>query len=71
MVLRQAAPPAVVAQRTLSWEARECTFNVLTSGRRYAVTVTTNSGNLSSSASVTARTSTSDLYINILYPVYI
>ncbi|XP_044048547.1 receptor-type tyrosine-protein phosphatase beta-like [Siniperca chuatsi] len=56
VVLRQADPAIVVAQRILSWEARECTFNILTSGRLYIVTVTTNSGNLTSSASVTART---------------
>ncbi|KAM6937933.1 receptor-type tyrosine-protein phosphatase beta [Xenentodon cancila] len=45
-----------VSQRTLGWMARDCTFNSLTSGRRYTVTVTTNSGNLSSSASLTAWT---------------
>uniref|UniRef100_A0A7N9AYC2 Protein tyrosine phosphatase receptor type B n=1 Tax=Mastacembelus armatus TaxID=205130 RepID=A0A7N9AYC2_9TELE len=56
VVLRRAESAAVVAQRTLPWESRECTFNVLTSGHLYTVTVTTNSGNLSSSASVTART---------------
>ncbi|XP_071391582.1 receptor-type tyrosine-protein phosphatase beta-like, partial [Centroberyx affinis] len=35
---------------------RECTFNVLTPGRRYTVTVTTRSGNLNSSVSVEGRT---------------
>uniref|UniRef100_A0A3B4T6M6 protein-tyrosine-phosphatase n=1 Tax=Seriola dumerili TaxID=41447 RepID=A0A3B4T6M6_SERDU len=55
--LRPADTDAVVAQRLLPSESRDCTFNVLTSGRRYAITVTTNSGNLSSSASVTAWTS--------------
>lgn len=50
---------AVVAQRVLGWEAKGCTFNNLTPGDHYFVTVTTNSGNLSSSASVTAQTSMS------------
>lgn len=59
VALRQMDAAAVVAQRILPWEARECTFNILTSGRLYVVTVTTNSGNLTSSASVTARTGTS------------
>ncbi|XP_037834338.1 receptor-type tyrosine-protein phosphatase beta isoform X2 [Kryptolebias marmoratus] len=44
------------SQKTLSWEARDCTFRGLTSGCRYTVTVTTNSGNQSSSASLTAWT---------------
>lgn len=57
VVLRQVDPATIVSQRVLSWEARECTFNILTSGRLYTITVTTNSGNLTSSASVTARTS--------------
>ncbi|XP_041794073.1 receptor-type tyrosine-protein phosphatase beta-like isoform X2 [Chelmon rostratus] len=57
VVLRPADPATAVAQRILSWEARECTFNILTPGRLYTVTVTTNSGNLTSSASVTAQTS--------------
>lgn len=35
---------------------RECTFNVLTPGRRYTITVTTRSRNLSSSVSVEGRT---------------
>ncbi|XP_078138474.1 LOW QUALITY PROTEIN: receptor-type tyrosine-protein phosphatase beta-like [Centroberyx gerrardi] len=35
---------------------RECTFNVLTPGRGYTVTVTTRSGNLNSSVSVEGRT---------------
>ncbi|XP_030587276.1 receptor-type tyrosine-protein phosphatase beta isoform X2 [Archocentrus centrarchus] len=56
VVLRRATAAAVVAQRVLSWEAKGYTFNSLTPGGRYIVTVTTNSGNLSSSASVTART---------------
>ncbi|XP_061578272.1 receptor-type tyrosine-protein phosphatase beta-like isoform X2 [Cololabis saira] len=45
-----------VSQRTLGWTARDCTFNNLTSGRRYTVTITTNSGNLSTSTSLTAWT---------------
>ncbi|KAG7278994.1 hypothetical protein CRUP_001935 [Coryphaenoides rupestris] len=52
LVLRQVEPAAVLSERTLPWEARECTFNVLTPGRQYTVTVTTSSGNLSSSVSV-------------------
>lgn len=56
VVLRQADPPTIVAQTNLSSEARESTFNALTPGRLYTVTVTTNSGNLTSSASVTAQT---------------
>ncbi|XP_069575306.1 LOW QUALITY PROTEIN: receptor-type tyrosine-protein phosphatase beta [Brachyistius frenatus] len=35
---------------------RECTFNVLTPGRRYAITVTTRSGKLNASVSVEGRT---------------
>ncbi|XP_071376362.1 receptor-type tyrosine-protein phosphatase beta-like [Centroberyx affinis] len=56
VVLRHVEPAGVVSQKTLPWEARECTFNILTPGRLYAVTVTTNSGNLTSSASVTGWT---------------
>lgn len=61
ILLRLVDSAAPVAQRILPWESRECTFNMLTSGRRYTVTVATNSGNLSSLASVTAWTSMSDL----------
>ncbi|KAM4734375.1 receptor-type tyrosine-protein phosphatase beta isoform 2-T2 [Anableps anableps] len=43
-------------QRVLSSGSRECTFDGLTSGRRYTVTVTTSSGNLNSSDSLTAWT---------------
>uniref|UniRef100_A0A4W6C2B3 protein-tyrosine-phosphatase n=1 Tax=Lates calcarifer TaxID=8187 RepID=A0A4W6C2B3_LATCA len=57
ILLRLVDSAAPVAQRILPWESRECTFNMLTSGRRYTVTVATNSGNLSSLASVTAWTS--------------
>ncbi|KAJ3596703.1 hypothetical protein NHX12_003107 [Muraenolepis orangiensis] len=55
-VLRQAEPPGEVSRRELPWEARECTFNVLTPGRRYTVTVTTAGGNRSSSAAVSGWT---------------
>uniref|UniRef100_A0A8C7L6L2 protein-tyrosine-phosphatase n=1 Tax=Oncorhynchus kisutch TaxID=8019 RepID=A0A8C7L6L2_ONCKI len=54
VVLRQGN--TVVSQRTLSRDARECTFNVLTPGHQYAITVTTNSGGLNSSTSVIGRT---------------
>lgn len=70
VVLRQADPAFIVAQRILSWEATECTFNILTPGRLYTVTVTTNSGNLTSSATVTARTGTSDLLTLLLFVVF-
>lgn len=68
VVLRQTDPATIVAQRVLSWEARECTVDVLTPGRLYTVTVATHSGDLSSSASVTARTSkpTSGLFTIIM-----
>ncbi|CAL8263724.1 unnamed protein product [Merluccius merluccius] len=61
LVLRQVKPAAVVSERTLPWEARECTFNVLTPGRQYTVTVTTSSGNLSSSVSVSGWTTPSQV----------
>uniref|UniRef100_A0A3B4Z1F1 protein-tyrosine-phosphatase n=1 Tax=Stegastes partitus TaxID=144197 RepID=A0A3B4Z1F1_9TELE len=41
---------AILDQKNLSWEATECSFTGLTAGRRYTVTLTTNSGNLTSSA---------------------
>lgn len=41
---------------------RECTFNVLTPGRQYSITVTTKSQNLSSSVSVEGRTGVSVLW---------
>ncbi|KAM7415227.1 hypothetical protein PAMA_019850 [Pampus argenteus] len=56
VVLRPADSAAISAQRILPWESRECTFNILTSGRLYTITVTTNSGNLSSSVSVNGWT---------------
>ncbi|CAL8358901.1 unnamed protein product [Lota lota] len=67
LVLRQGEPPVVVSERTLPWEARECTFNVLTPGRQYTVTVTTSSGNLSSSASVSGWTTPSQVSVLQLY----
>ncbi|KAJ8249735.1 hypothetical protein COCON_G00229510 [Conger conger] len=45
-----------VAERQLSRDMRECTFNVLTPGRLYSIQVSTNSGVLRSSASVSGRT---------------
>lgn len=59
VVLRQADSASIVDQRVLSRDATESTFYGLTSGCLYSVTVTTNSGNLSSSSSVTTRTSNS------------
>ena len=56
VLLTEADAPSTTSQRTLSWGATECTFLSLTPGRRYTVTVTTNSGNLSSSASLKAWT---------------
>uniref|UniRef100_A0A672YIZ3 protein-tyrosine-phosphatase n=1 Tax=Sphaeramia orbicularis TaxID=375764 RepID=A0A672YIZ3_9TELE len=54
VVVRQG--DSVVAQRKLPWEAKECAFNTLTPGRLYTITVTTNSGNLTNSVSVTGWT---------------
>lgn len=51
-----------MAQRSLSWEAREYTFNGLTPGCLYTVSVATYSGNLSRSTSVTTQTSMSDCF---------
>lgn len=60
VVLRQVNDAAsIVDQKVLSWEARQCTFYGLISGCLYSITVTTNSGNLSSSSFVTTRTSNS------------
>lgn len=67
VVLRQANAAAVVDQRVLSWEARQCTFYGLTPGCLYSITVSTTSGNLSRSSSVTIRTSKSV----ILYTVWL
>uniref|UniRef100_A0A3B4Z0Q5 protein-tyrosine-phosphatase n=1 Tax=Stegastes partitus TaxID=144197 RepID=A0A3B4Z0Q5_9TELE len=52
---------AILDQKNLSWEATECSFTGLTAGRRYTVTLTTNSGNLTSSALVTAWTTPSQV----------
>lgn len=57
VVLRQGKAASVVDRRLLSREARQCTFYGLTSGCLYSITVATNSGNLSSSSTVTTRTS--------------
>lgn len=67
VLLRQVDRGITVAQRYLSWEARDCTFNLLTPGRLYTITVVTNSRNLSSSVSVTARTSTCDFIPLLLF----
>ncbi|CAF89445.1 unnamed protein product, partial [Tetraodon nigroviridis] len=56
VVLRQGKAASVVDRRLLSREARQCTFYGLTSGCLYSITVATNSGNLSSSSTVTTRT---------------
>ncbi|XP_061662406.1 receptor-type tyrosine-protein phosphatase beta isoform X2 [Syngnathoides biaculeatus] len=45
-----------VDTREVEPHARECTFNVLTPGRTYDISVATASGNLSASASVEGRT---------------
>lgn len=60
VLLRQKDPPTEVARRILPWESRECTFNILTPGCQYTVTVMTNSGDLTSSANVTTWTSASE-----------
>ncbi|XP_067349544.1 receptor-type tyrosine-protein phosphatase beta-like isoform X3 [Channa argus] len=56
VLVRQTDASTVVARRILPWDSRDCTFNILTSGRQYTVTVTTTRGNLNSSASVMAWT---------------
>ena len=48
-----------VDTQTLAHDAQECNFNNLMPGHTYTITVTTNSGDLSSSAHVTGRTSES------------
>lgn len=67
VLLGQVDRGITVAQRYLSWEARDCTFNLLTPGRLYTITVVTNSRNLSSSVSVTARTSTCNFIPLLLF----
>ncbi|XP_012724109.2 receptor-type tyrosine-protein phosphatase beta [Fundulus heteroclitus] len=47
---------ATVDTREVEPNMRECTFNVLTPGRHYIITVTTRSGNLNTSVSVEGRT---------------
>lgn len=47
---------ATVDTREVGPDTRECTFNVLTPGRGYTITVATISGNLSSSIAVEGRT---------------
>ncbi|XP_008399067.1 receptor-type tyrosine-protein phosphatase beta isoform X2 [Poecilia reticulata] len=47
---------SIVDTRQVEPNMRECTFNVLTPGRQYVVTVTTRSGNLNTSVSVEGRT---------------
>ncbi|XP_010791158.1 receptor-type tyrosine-protein phosphatase beta-like, partial [Notothenia coriiceps] len=54
--LPQVAPAPMEVWRALPREAKEFTFTTLTSGEQYTITVMTNSGNLSSSASVRAYT---------------
>ncbi|XP_034734809.1 receptor-type tyrosine-protein phosphatase beta-like [Etheostoma cragini] len=56
VLLRQADAPPILSQRNLPGGARGCIFNILTPGRLYNITVTTNSGNLSTSAALPART---------------
>ncbi|XP_051545389.1 receptor-type tyrosine-protein phosphatase beta-like isoform X2 [Myxocyprinus asiaticus] len=45
-----------VERRTLEHDVGECSFNNLTPGRTYTITVTTNSGHLNSSTYVTGKT---------------
>ncbi|XP_038161140.1 receptor-type tyrosine-protein phosphatase beta isoform X2 [Cyprinodon tularosa] len=47
---------ADVGTREVDSNTRECTFNVLTPGRRYTITVTTRRGKLNTSVSVEGRT---------------
>ncbi|XP_034021320.1 mucin-5AC-like [Thalassophryne amazonica] len=56
VVLKQVDPAGVVLQKSVSRDTRECTFNDLIPGCLYTVTVTTSSGNMSSSTSVTGWT---------------
>ncbi|XP_029008877.3 receptor-type tyrosine-protein phosphatase beta-like isoform X2 [Betta splendens] len=57
VLLRQADSTTVMTQRFLPWESRECSFQNLTPGRQYSVSVLTISGNLTSFTNVTAWTS--------------
>uniref|UniRef100_A0A672QMH2 protein-tyrosine-phosphatase n=1 Tax=Sinocyclocheilus grahami TaxID=75366 RepID=A0A672QMH2_SINGR len=54
--LFQSNTSTAIQTRTLSRGMRECTFNVLTPGRLYDITVTTTTKNLRSSATVMGRT---------------
>lgn len=54
--LFQSSTSTAIQTRTLSRDMRECTFNVLTPGRLYDITVTTTTKNLRSSATVKGRT---------------
>uniref|UniRef100_A0A8C1LK06 protein-tyrosine-phosphatase n=1 Tax=Cyprinus carpio TaxID=7962 RepID=A0A8C1LK06_CYPCA len=54
--LFQSNTSTAIQTRTLSRDMRECTFNVLTPGRLYDITVTTTMKNLCSSATVMGRT---------------
>ncbi|CAN9498666.1 unnamed protein product [Ophioblennius macclurei] len=56
VLLRDAEHEAPPIRRTFSREATDCTFADLTPGRLYTVTVMTDSGNQSHSASATIRT---------------
>uniref|UniRef100_A0A9J8AXI2 protein-tyrosine-phosphatase n=1 Tax=Cyprinus carpio carpio TaxID=630221 RepID=A0A9J8AXI2_CYPCA len=54
--LFQSNTSTAIQTRTLSRDMRECTFNVLTPGRLYDITVTTTTKNMRSSATVKGRT---------------
>ncbi|KAF4079469.1 hypothetical protein AMELA_G00178360 [Ameiurus melas] len=54
--LYNATGSTAIHTRRLSRDMRECTFNVLVPGRLYKIVVTTTSGDLHSSATVTGRT---------------
>lgn len=54
--LFQSNTSTVIQTRTLSRDMRECTFNVLTPGRLYDITVTTITQNIHSSATLKGRT---------------
>ncbi|XP_061532399.1 receptor-type tyrosine-protein phosphatase beta-like isoform X2 [Phycodurus eques] len=60
-VIRQARSDSAAARSLLPREATGCAFHELASGRLYTVTVTTSSGNLSSSTSVNAWTTPSQV----------
>ncbi|XP_061697884.1 receptor-type tyrosine-protein phosphatase beta-like isoform X2 [Syngnathoides biaculeatus] len=60
-VVRQAGSDSAAARSLLPREATGCAFRGLASGRLYTVTVTTGSGNLSSSASADAWTAPSQV----------